>query len=123
MAKSTGGRSQASDMWYEQIKDQPASSASVSALQKYLSVFSDGDSVAAARAQLEAQQKQLADPAFRAKAEGLAAVDAGQGSKAVAELQKPSAPTMLTVKRWVPWDRLIPRKAIVPARWRSSKRP
>ena len=88
MAKSTNGRSQASDMWYDQIKDQPASSASVSALQKYLSVFSDGDSVAAARAQLEAQQKQLADPAFRAKAEGLAAVDAGQGSKAVAELQK-----------------------------------
>ena len=66
-------------MWYEQIKDQPASSASVTALQKYLTVFSDGDSVAAARAQLEAQQKQLADPAFRAKAEGLAAVDAGQG--------------------------------------------
>ena len=88
MAKSTNGRGQASDMWYDQIKDQPASSASVSALQKYLNVFSDGDSVAAARAQLEAQQKQLADPAFRAKAEGLAAVDAGQGSKAVAELQK-----------------------------------
>ncbi len=88
MAKSNSGRSQASDMWYQQIKDQPASNASVSALQKYLSVFSDGDSVTAARAQLEAQQKQLADPVFRAKAEGLAAVDAGQGNKAVAELQK-----------------------------------
>ncbi len=88
MAKSNNGRSQASDMWYQQIKDQPASSASVSALQQYLSVFSDGDNVTAARAQLEAQQKQLSDPAFRAKAEGLAAVDAGQGSKAVAELQK-----------------------------------
>lgn len=88
MAKSNNGRSQASDMWYQQIKDQPASSASVTALQQYLSVFSDGDNVTAARAQLEAQQKQLADPAFRAKAEGLAAVDAGQGSKAVTELQK-----------------------------------
>ncbi|WMB11071.1 cellulose synthase complex outer membrane protein BcsC [Enterobacter hormaechei] len=88
MAKSNNGRSQASDMRYQQIKDQPASSASVSALQQYLSVFSDGDNVTAARAQLEAQQKQLSDPAFRAKAEGLAAVDAGQGSKAVAELQK-----------------------------------
>ncbi|HGF6044026.1 MULTISPECIES: cellulose synthase complex outer membrane protein BcsC [Enterobacter] len=88
MAKSNNGRSQASDMWYQQIKDQPASSASVSALQQYLSVFSDGDNVSAARAQLEAQQKQLSDPAFRAKAEGLAAVDAGQGSKAVTELQK-----------------------------------
>ncbi|MCM7748027.1 cellulose synthase complex outer membrane protein BcsC [Enterobacter hormaechei] len=88
MAKSNNGRSQASDMWYQQIKDQPASSASVTALQQYLSVFSDGDNVTAARGQLEAQQKQLADPAFRAKAEGLAAVDAGQGSKAVTELQK-----------------------------------
>lgn len=88
MAKSNNGRSQASDMWYQQIKDQPASSASVTALQQYLSVFSDGDNVTAARAQLEAQQKQLADPAFRAKAEALAAVDAGQGSKAVTELQK-----------------------------------
>lgn len=88
MAKSNNGRSQASDIWYQQIKDQPASSASVTALQQYLSVFSDGDNVTAARAQLEAQQKQLADPAFRAKAEGLAAVDAGQGSKAVTELQK-----------------------------------
>lgn len=88
MAKSNSGRGQASDMWYEQIKDRPTSEASVSELQKYLSVFSDGDSVTAARSQLEAQQKQLADPTFRAKAEGLAAVDAGQGSKAVAELQK-----------------------------------
>lgn len=88
MAKSNKGRSQASDMWYQQIKDLPASSASVTALQQYLSVFSDGDNVTAARAQLEAQQKQLADPAFRAKAEGLAAVEAGQGSKAVTELQK-----------------------------------
>ncbi|WP_439952855.1 tetratricopeptide repeat protein, partial [Escherichia coli] len=42
MAKSNNGRSQASDMWYQQIKDQPASSASVTALQQYLSVFSDG---------------------------------------------------------------------------------
>jgi Flp pilus assembly protein TadD len=88
MAKTNNGRDQASDMWYQQIKDQPASSASVSALQKYLTVFSSGDSVTAARSQLEAQQKQLADPAFRAKAEGLAAVDAGQGGKAVTELQK-----------------------------------
>lgn len=88
MAKSNKGRSQASDMWYQQIKDLPASSTSVTALQQYLSVFSDGDNVTAARAQLEAQQKQLADPAFRAKAEGLAAVEAGQGSKAVTELQK-----------------------------------
>ena len=88
MAKSNAGRDAASDIWYQQIKDIPASAASVKALQDYLQVFSAGDNVDTARAQLDAQQKQLADPAFRAKAEGLAAVEAGQGGKAVAELQQ-----------------------------------
>ena len=88
MAKSNAGRETASALWYQQLKDKPASAASVKALQEYLQVFSAGDNVTAARAQLEAQQKQLADPAFRAKAQGLAAVEAGQGGKAVAELQQ-----------------------------------
>ncbi len=114
MAKSNNGRNQASDMWYQQIKDQPASSASISALQKYLTVFSDGDNVTAARAQLDAQQKQLADPTFRAKAEGLAAVDAGQGGKAVAELQKRSVPTIPTAKPWARWARPIHKKVTAP---------
>ncbi|MDI5568773.1 hypothetical protein MJI47_30850, partial [Salmonella enterica subsp. enterica serovar Kentucky] len=43
------------------------SCASVKALQDYLTQFSEGDSVSAARAQLSEQQKQLADPAFRAR--------------------------------------------------------
>ena len=34
----------------------PVSDASVSALKKYLSIFSDGDSVAAAQSQLAEQQ-------------------------------------------------------------------
>lgn len=88
MAKSNAGRETASALWYQQLKDKPASAANVKALQEYLQVFSAGDNVTAARAQLETQQKQLADPAFRAKAQGLAAVEAGQGGKAVAELQK-----------------------------------
>ncbi|MGG5837014.1 cellulose synthase complex outer membrane protein BcsC, partial [Huaxiibacter chinensis] len=88
MATSNAGREAASDLWYRQISDLPVSAASVKALQDYLQVFSAGDSVTAARTKLDEQQKQLADPAFRAKAEGLAAVEAGQGGKAVAELQK-----------------------------------
>lgn len=88
MANANAGREAASDLWYRQISELPASAASVKALQEYLQVFSAGDSVIAARAKLDEQQKQLADPAFRAKAEGLAAVEAGQGGKAVAELQK-----------------------------------
>ncbi|WP_230353384.1 cellulose synthase complex outer membrane protein BcsC [Lelliottia sp. WAP21] len=88
MATSNAGREAASDLWYRQISELPVSAASVKALQDYLQVFSAGDSVTAARTKLDEQQKQLADPAFRAKAEGLAAVEAGQGGKAVAELQK-----------------------------------
>ncbi|MDN8600907.1 cellulose synthase complex outer membrane protein BcsC [Citrobacter sp. S2-9] len=88
MAKSNSGRNAAADIWYKQIKDLPVSESSVQALQKYLTVFSEGDSVNAARGKLNDQQKQLADPAFRARAQGMAAVDAGQGGKAVTELQQ-----------------------------------
>ncbi|EGL2216058.1 cellulose biosynthesis protein BcsC [Salmonella enterica subsp. enterica serovar Enteritidis] len=88
MAKSSTGRSAASAIWYQQIKDLPVSDASVKALQDYLTQFSEGDSVSAARAQLSEQQKQLADPAFRARSQGIAAVNAGEGGKAIAQLQQ-----------------------------------
>lgn len=88
MAKSNAGRNAAATIWYTQIKDLPVSDASVKALQKYLMVFSEGDNVAAARSKLSEQQKQLSDPTFRARAQGLAAVEAGQGGQAVSELQQ-----------------------------------
>ncbi len=88
MANSNSGRNAASSIWYQQIKDTPVSDASVKALQDYLQVFSEGDSVELARTQLAQQQQQLSDPAFRAKAQGLAAVEAGQGERAVSELQQ-----------------------------------
>ena len=88
MANSNSGRNAASSIWYQQIKDTPVSDASVKALQDYLQVFSEGDSVELARSQLAQQQQQLSDPAFRAKAQGLAAVEAGQGERAVSELQQ-----------------------------------
>ncbi|HFZ8994686.1 TPA: cellulose synthase complex outer membrane protein BcsC [Citrobacter freundii] len=88
MAKSGAGRNAAAALWYAQIKDLPVSDASVKALQQYLTVFSEGDSVTAARGKLSEQQKQLSDPAFRARAQGLAAVEAGKGGQAIAELQQ-----------------------------------
>ncbi|MGY5954888.1 cellulose synthase complex outer membrane protein BcsC [Kosakonia sp. BK9b] len=88
MAKSGAGRDAAASLWYQQIQGMPVSDASVKALQNFLAVFSSGDTVDAARSQLAAQQQQLADPAFRARATGLAAVDAGQGKKAIGELQQ-----------------------------------
>ncbi|MFL1089439.1 hypothetical protein, partial [Acinetobacter baumannii] len=80
------------------------------------------DNVTAARTQLEAQQKQLADPAFRAKAEGLAAVDAGQGSKAVTELQKAVSANHADSEAVGALGQDILRKAIARVRLRSLKR-
>ena len=88
MAKSNAGRDTAAGLWYQQIQRMPVSDASVKALQHFLTLFSAGDTVDNARSLLAAQQKQLADPAFRARATGLAAVDAGQGAKAIGELQQ-----------------------------------
>ena len=65
----------------------PVSEKSVAALKHFLSVFSEGDTVVTARQQLDAQQKQLADPAFRERASGLAAVEAGKGGTAIGALQ------------------------------------
>jgi len=88
LAKSATGRETASRQWYQHIQSMPISDASVKALQRYLSVFSFGDSVAKAQTQLAEQQAKLADPAFRARAQGLAAVDAGQGGGALPELEQ-----------------------------------
>lgn len=123
MAKSNAGREGASKIWYGQIKDMPVSDASVSALKKYLSIFSDGDSVAAAQSQLAEQQKQLADPAFRARAQGLAAVDSGMAGKAIPELQQAVRANPKDSEALGRWARRILRKAIAPMRWRIWKKP
>lgn len=88
MAKSNSGREAAASLWYQQIQDMPVNDASVAALQHFLTIFSSGDTVDSARTLLADQQKQLADPAFRALSRGIAAVDAGKGAQAVAELEQ-----------------------------------
>jgi len=88
MAKASNSRQDAADLWYAQISEIPVSEASVAALQRFLGVFSEGDKVDAARAALADQQNKLADPAFKARAEGLAAVSAGTASKAIPQLQE-----------------------------------
>jgi predicted Zn-dependent protease len=69
MAKSNAGRGTAADIWFDQIKNQPVSDASVKALQRFLTLFTTGDLADQARGQLADQQQKLADPAFHAKAE------------------------------------------------------
>ncbi|MFP1453193.1 hypothetical protein ACLB1N_26120 [Escherichia coli] len=101
----------------------PVSDASVSALKKYLSIFSDGDSVAAAQSQLAKQQKQLADPAFRARAQGLAAVSSGMAGKAIPELQQAVWANPKDSELWGRWARRILRKAMARMRWGVWKKP
>lgn len=101
----------------------PVSDASVSALKKYLSIFSDGDSVAAAQSQLAEQQKQLADPAFRARAQGLAAVDSGMAGKAIPELQQAVRANPKDSEALGALGQAYSQKAIAPMRWRIWKKP
>lgn len=81
MAKSSSGRGAASDLWFNAIKDSPTSPASVQALQRYLMIFSTGESVDSARGMLAEQQKQMADPVQRAKAEQQAKAAEVEASK------------------------------------------
>ncbi|ELQ6064278.1 cellulose biosynthesis protein BcsC [Cronobacter sakazakii] len=86
MAKSGGGRETAADLWYQQIQGMPASDDSVAALERFLQVFSSGDTADKAKGLLAEQQTKLADPAYRARMQGIARVEQGQGAKAVSEL-------------------------------------
>lgn len=88
MARSASGRGIAADMWFSEVKSMPVSKASVQALQQFLLQFPTGSVAANARVLLDQQQAQLQDPTFRARSEGLAAVESGNASQAVADLQK-----------------------------------
>ncbi|HKM97450.1 MAG TPA: cellulose synthase complex outer membrane protein BcsC [Buttiauxella sp.] len=88
MAKSNNSNQDAAQIWYDQIDDMPTSEASVAALQRFLRNFSEGEKVTSARTQLVEQQKQLSDPAFKARSQGLADVNSGSGNKAIPQLQK-----------------------------------
>lgn len=88
MAKSSNGRNEAGDIWFNAIKDSPPSQASVQSLQRFLLIFTSGEQADSAREQLAAQQKTLSDPTQRAKSEGEAALAAGKGAVAIPELQR-----------------------------------
>ena len=88
MSRSAAGRGAAADMWLSEIKDMPVSRASVQELQRFLALFTTGESAANARVLLAQQQTQLQDPTFRVRSEGLAAVKNDNPAQAVANLQQ-----------------------------------
>lgn len=86
LAGREGGRAAASELWLQQIQNQPVSDRSVASLKQYLTVFTSGDAQQRGQEELARQQKMLADPAYRQRMRGLALVDAGGGAGAIASL-------------------------------------
>lgn len=86
LARTDAGRDAASELWLQNIRNQPVTAQSVAALQRYLSVFTAGDAQQSGQDELARQQKRLADPAFRQRSRGLALVDAGGGADAIPAL-------------------------------------
>ena len=86
LANRNGGRDAASELWLQQIQNQPVSDRSVASLKQYLDVFTAGDAQQRGQDELARQQKLLADPAYRQRMRGLALVDAGGGANAIATL-------------------------------------
>lgn len=88
VAADSAGRGEAADLWLDKVKAMPVSNDSVAALNRFLGVFSSGDQAAGARQELARQQTLLADPAYQARARGLAQVGKGGGRAAIPELKK-----------------------------------
>lgn len=87
MAQTPTGRDDAAKIWYAQIKDMAVSQASTEALQRFLVLFDNEAMVNQAKSTLDTQQKQLLDPAFRARAKALAYLSQGNGRAAIPQIQ------------------------------------
>ncbi|TQI78196.1 tetratricopeptide repeat protein [Serratia fonticola] len=88
VAADPGGRSAAADLWLEKVKAMPVSPQSVSALNRFLGVFENGEQALIAQQELARQRTLLADPAYQARVSGLARVDKGAGRDAIPVLKK-----------------------------------
>ncbi|WP_413740546.1 cellulose synthase subunit BcsC-related outer membrane protein [Sodalis sp. RH14] len=93
VANTPAGRQPAAEMWLARIKATPVDAQSVSALQFYLRVFNDGASADAAQQELRRRQALLADPRYQARMEGLAKIEQGASSGAIAPLTEALAAT------------------------------
>ncbi len=88
VAATNEGRSPAADLWLARIKDQPVGNASVDALQQFIATFDTGPQVIAAQQELRRQEGLLADPRYQARIRGLAQIDKGGSTGAIASLKQ-----------------------------------
>ena len=88
VAATNEGRSPAADLWLARIKDQPVGNTSVDALQQFIATFDTGPQVIAAQQELRRQEGLLADPRYQARIRGLAQIDKGGSTGAIASLKQ-----------------------------------
>jgi tetratricopeptide (TPR) repeat protein len=81
-------RDEAAALWLTEIKSQPVSNQTVTALQRFGEVFSSGESAIAAQQELQRQRALLADPHYQARVSGLQQVAKGASTTAIAPLKK-----------------------------------
>lgn len=87
-ATKPSGITPAAEMWMAQIQQQPVNAKSVAALQHYLTVFVEGTPVINGRQELSRQQALLTNPAYLARLNGLAKIENGESSSAIAPLKQ-----------------------------------
>ncbi|KHN51507.1 cellulose synthase complex outer membrane protein BcsC [Pectobacterium fontis] len=80
LANDPAGRSQAGSLWLEIIGRMPVTPQSVAELNRFLTVFKDGEQAETARKELNRQQGMLVDPTYQARLRGLAQVGSGGGN-------------------------------------------
>lgn len=88
VATTNEGRSPAADLWLARIRAQPVANASVDALQAFIATFDTGPQVIAAQQELQRQQAMLADPHYQARMKGLAQIEKGGSTAAIAPLRQ-----------------------------------
>ncbi|KFD13438.1 tetratricopeptide repeat family protein, partial [Rahnella aquatilis CIP 78.65 = ATCC 33071] len=88
IAATSEGHSPAADLWLAKIKDQPVGNPTVDALQQFIATFDSGPQVIAAQQELQRQQALLADPRYQARLRGLAQINNGGSTGAIAPLKQ-----------------------------------
>lgn len=88
LSTEPNGLDPAADLWFEFIQSRDASAQTVAALEEFMRLFAGSGKALQAQEMLAQQQKQLADPAYRARVRGLSQVDRGKSGSAIPDLKQ-----------------------------------
>lgn len=83
VAEDPAGRNQAAELWLSDIKSQPVTPETVAQLKNYLVTFFSDKPQTDGQAELERQEKMLADPTYQQRLRGLALIVKGESTAAI----------------------------------------